>query len=147
MRTPLLLAALLLLPGTCLAAGPVLKSARSGDWSEAATWEGGKVPGAGARVLIRSGHRVVYDVVSDEAVRGIHIAGTLHFSTAKDTRLDVGLIKIEAGEEYDEEGFDCDAHAPAADDSKPQPALEVGTPDGPIPANRTAVSGCCTSPA
>src|SRR5262245_30694566 len=61
-----------------VAAPPIVRSARSGPWSAPATWEGGKVPTAGARVLIRTGHRVVYDVRSDRALRSIHVAGTLH---------------------------------------------------------------------
>src|SRR5262245_7868552 len=69
-------------------AAPILRSAKSGPWSAAATWEGGKVPGAGAKVLIREGHRIVYDVKSDEAIRGIHISGTLSFAPDRDTRLD-----------------------------------------------------------
>src|SRR5262245_9274410 len=94
---------LALLGGTipCLAADapvpgkeetPVIRTARSGDWSAPATWEGGKVPGANARVLIRAGHRVVYDVHSEQLIRGLNIAGTLHFATDRDTRLDVGLV-------------------------------------------------------
>src|SRR5690554_6144990 len=67
----------------------VLRSARSGDWSEPATWEGGKVPAAGARVLIREGHTVRYDVASDDVIRAINIAGTLRFATDRDTRLTV----------------------------------------------------------
>ena len=38
---------------------PVIRSAGSGPWSAAATWDGGKVPATGDRVLIRGGHRVV----------------------------------------------------------------------------------------
>src|SRR5262245_44323413 len=72
---------------------PIIRSAASGPWSAPATWEGGKVPGAGARVLIRTAHRVVYDVQSDKAVRAVNIAGTLAFAPDRDTRLDVGLIK------------------------------------------------------
>jgi hypothetical protein len=45
----------------------VVRSARSGPWSAPATWEGGKVPAAGARVLVRPGHAVTYDVASDPA--------------------------------------------------------------------------------
>ena len=41
---------------------PVIRSAHSGPWSAADTWEGGKVPAAGARVQIRHRPRVVYDV-------------------------------------------------------------------------------------
>src|SRR5262249_15131243 len=63
----------------------VLRSARSGPWSAPATWEGGRVPGAGARVLIRAGQRVVYDVKSTQVVRAINVAGTLSFATDRDT--------------------------------------------------------------
>ena len=47
---------------------------------------------------------------SDAAVRSIHVAGTLRFAPDRDTRLDVGLIKIQAGDDASENGFDCDAH-------------------------------------
>ena len=97
----------------------VVRSAKSGLWSAPASWEGGKVPAAGARVLIRAGHRIVYDLHSEQAIRGINVAGILSFATDKDTRLDVGLIKIQAADEYSEEGFDCDAHVGPVDASKP----------------------------
>jgi hypothetical protein len=35
---------------------PLVRSAHSGPWSAAETWEGGKAPAAGAPVLIRTGH-------------------------------------------------------------------------------------------
>src|SRR4051794_11652995 len=57
----------------------LIRSAKSGPWSNAATWEGGKVPGAGARVQVRTGHAVVYDASSTEVIRSIHVAGTLSF--------------------------------------------------------------------
>ena len=123
------------------AADPVVRSARSGPWSAAATWEGGAMPGAGARVLIREGHRVEYDVRSEAVIRGVNVAGTLAFAPDKDTLLNVGLLKIQPGDGYTEEGFDCD-HAPGErpGSSRPaQPALLVGTPDRPIDAGRTAV--------
>ena len=44
-----------------------LRSARSGAWSVAETWEGGKVPVAGAKVHVQTGHVVEYDVKSDAA--------------------------------------------------------------------------------
>src|SRR5262245_28919445 len=71
------------------AAPPVVRSARSGPWSAAATWEGGKVPGAGARAQVRTGHTVLYDLKTDQVIRSIHVAGTLTFARDKDTRLDV----------------------------------------------------------
>jgi hypothetical protein len=123
-----------------LAVAPrVIRSARSGAWSESKTWDGGQVPDAGARVLIRAADRVVYDLNSSTPIRGINIAGTLRFATDRDTRLDVGLIKIEAGDEYSEEGFDCDAHLQAPDGKQPRPALEVGSPNEPIAPEHSAI--------
>jgi dienelactone hydrolase len=119
-------------------APPLVRSARSGAWSAADTWEGGKVPAAGARVQIRAGHVVVYDLDSDRAVRSLHVAGTLTFAPDKDTRLDAGLIKIQPGDDVSEEGFDCDAHVPDLAPGTPRPALQVGTPDRPIDAKHTA---------
>jgi hypothetical protein len=133
------------------AAGPALiRSARSGIWSAPDTWEGGKVPGAGARVQVRTGHTVLYDVSSDQVVRSIHVAGTLTFARDRDTRLNVGLIKIQAGDNAREDGFNCEAHlAPLptlspegrgqGEGRTPRPALEVGTAEAPIPAGHTAV--------
>ncbi len=118
--------------------GPVIRSAQSGAWSASATWEGGKVPGALARVLVRSGHRIVYDVVSNDVIRAINVAGTLSFAPHKDTRLNVGLIKVEDSEEYSEEGFDCAAHVMAAESTKEKAALVVGTPNEPIHPGHSA---------
>src|SRR3954453_7610712 len=117
----------------------VIRSAASGPWSAPATWEGKQVPGAGARVLIRTGHRVVYDVNSDQVVRAVNVAGTLSFATDRDTRLEVGLIKVQPGDAYSEEGFDCAAHLPELKPGTPRPTLEVGTPDRPVAAEHTAL--------
>ncbi len=117
----------------------IIFSRNSGDWSAASTWVGNVVPAAGRRVLIRSGHRVVYDILSDEAIRGITVSGTLAFATDRDTRLDVGLINIQAGNEYSESGFDCDMHFEAHDAGKDRSTLEVGTPDQPVDARHTAL--------
>jgi hypothetical protein len=111
---------------------PLIRSARSGAWSTAETWEGGAVPKTGARVQIQSGHVVVYDLHSDLLIRSVHIAGTLSFAPDKDTLLDVGLIKIQPGDDVREEGFDCEAHPADLEPGKPRPALEVGRPDRPI---------------
>jgi hypothetical protein len=117
----------------------VVRSVKSGPWSASSTWEGSKVPIAGAKVLIRPGHTIVYDIVSEQAIRSVHIAGTLTFARDRDTRLDVGLIKIQASEDTGEGGFDCDAHVMDAEPGKPRPALEVGTPNQPIDPRHTAV--------
>jgi hypothetical protein len=119
-------------------AAPLIRSAKSGAWSAPATWEGGQVPAAGARVQVREGHTVSYDVQSDAVIRSIHVAGTLTFARDRDTRLTVGLIKIQPGSDASENGFDCDAHAPELAPGKPRPALEVGTLEHPL-AGHTAL--------
>src|SRR6476619_3272015 len=88
----------------------LIRSARSGGWSAPGTWEGSKVPAAGSRVQVRSGHTVTYDLKSDQVIRSIHVAGTLRFPHDRDTRLDVGLIKIQPGDDASANGFDCEAH-------------------------------------
>ena len=90
-------------------------------------------------MLIRPGHRVVYDVRSEVPIRAINVAGTLTFATDRDTRLDVGLLKIQDRDEYSEEGFDCEAHLEASDPTRERPALEIGTADKPVAAGHTAM--------
>ena len=118
----------------------LIRSAKSGAWSAPTTWEGGKVPAAGARVQIKGGHIVIYDVKSEHVIRVLHVAGTLSFASNQDTLLNVGLVKIQAGDDASENGFDCDAHAPAvkAHGMTGGAALEVGMPTAPIDAKRTA---------
>ncbi len=118
---------------------PLLRSAASGRWSEAATWQDTRVPGRGARVQVCGGHVVTFDIKTDGAIRSIHVAGTLRFDPRRDTRLDVGLIKIQAGDDAGESGFDCENHVMAPDPSRPRPALEVGMPEEPIPADHSAL--------
>src|SRR3954469_8246535 len=134
-----------------LAASPALaadtvtfqaRSARSGNWSDTATWENGRAPQAGDSVQIRPGHAVTYDVASDATLRMIHVAGTLTFSRDRSTKLRVGLIKVQRGEgDVTEDGFACAAHAlvEQVDDSKgPLPVFEIGTTEQPIPPGITA---------
>jgi RNA polymerase sigma factor (sigma-70 family) len=118
---------------------PVIRSVASGPWSAPATWEGGKVPGAGSRVLVRDGHRIVYDVKSEAVLRGLSISGVVSFDPTKDTRLEVGLIKIQPGDEYSEDGFECEGHMAMPDASKPRAALLVGTPEKPVDVKHTAL--------
>jgi hypothetical protein len=130
--------ALCLPPAAVAADPPVIHSAKSGAWSEPATWVGGKVPGDGSRVLVRTGHAVTYDAKSDAVVRGLNVSGSLVFATDRDTVLNVGLVKIQDGDAYSEDGFDCD-HAAPADPTRPKPEFVVGTPDNPVAAGKTAV--------
>src|SRR5260370_41054077 len=120
-------------------AGPTfVRSAKSGPWSAAETWVSGQVPGAGANVQVRPGHTVVYDQKSDQAVRFLHVAGTLTFARDRDTQLVVGLLKIQPGDDATEDGLNCDAHLPDVDPNLPKAALEVGTAEQPLVAKYTA---------
>ena len=113
----------------------IVRSAQSGAWSAASTWEGGAAPGAGARVQVRAGHTVTYDVAAGPALRLVHVAGTLAFARDRSTRLDVGVLKIQPGEQASERGADCEVHHPppgapvaavaAAADPEPAPPLDV----------------------
>jgi hypothetical protein len=117
----------------------LIRSAKSGLWSAGPTWEGGKVPTADSRVQIREGHIVTYDIRSEQIIRFIHVAGSLSFAPDKDTLLNVGLIKIQAGNDASENGFDCDAHIEEIMPGKTRAALEVGAPAKPIDAKHTAL--------
>ena len=61
-----LFAVLAITAGPAFTADGIIRSAKCGPWSEASTWDGNAVPDAGAKVLIRTGHRVVY-VCADDA--------------------------------------------------------------------------------
>ncbi len=131
-----------LLPTHALADAPapvIVRSARSGAWSSPTTWRGDKVPGEGALVLIRPQHHVVYDVQADVTVRVLHVAGTLSFAPDRDTRLNVGLIRVQPGTDVSEEGFQCDAPVPDLDPDMPRPTFSVGTIARPIEAGHTTV--------
>jgi hypothetical protein len=114
-------------------------TAQSGPWSAVSTWQGRKVPEAGARVHIRTGHAVVYDIKSDLPIRAVCIAGRLSFAPDRDTQLNVGVLKIEAGDEPTEEGFDCAMHFEELTAGTIKPALEVGTVEQPISSGHTAL--------
>ena len=118
---------------------PLIRSASSGRWSEAATWQDGMIPRAGARVQVQTGHVVIFDIKTEGAIRSIHVAGALRLDPDRDTRLDVGLIKIQAGDDPGESGFDCENHPMVPDENHPRPALEIGTPDRPIGQGHTAL--------
>lgn len=119
---------------TYAAPPPLIQSAASGPWSAAATWDAGRVPQAGDIVLIRSSHEVTYDVKSTDVIRSVHVSGRLKFATNVDTQLEVGLIRIQAGDEALEEGFDCDLEHVAAHAAGPPAELWIGSPDQPIAA-------------
>jgi len=126
-------------PAAPVPAEGLTRSAQNGPWSAATTWEGGQLPAAGARVQIRAGHAVVYDQANGPAIRLLHVAGQLSFAPDCNTRLDVGLLKLQPGALCSEDGFDCDAHLAEPDPNLPRPTVLVGTPLRPIAAGQTAL--------
>jgi hypothetical protein len=121
--------------------GFTLRSVKSGPWSSPTTWDGQRTPKDGDRVLIGRKTKVSYDVDSPAVLRYLQVAGVLTFARDRNTTLNVGIISIQATDEYSETAFDCHA---VVDDSKHEPAageraaLEVGTLLDPIPHPFTA---------
>ena len=116
-----------------------VRTIKSGAWSDPATWEAKKIPKAGDKVIIRTGHKVLYDVASTEIIRGMQISGELRFDPTKDTRLEIGLIRVQPGEEYSEEGFECDGHFVAPDKVANMPVFEIGNASNPVHADKKAI--------
>ncbi|WP_081892330.1 G8 domain-containing protein [Verrucomicrobium sp. BvORR106] len=126
--------------GQLPAADPTtVRTASSGPWSTTSTWEGGQLPNSGQKVHILPGHTITYDVASDAVIRSIHIGGTLTFARDRNTKLCVGLIKVQPNADTREEGFDCHAPAGPVDTVGPDAALEVGTASHPISRPFTAL--------
>ncbi len=67
---------------------------RDGAWSDPSTWQNGEVPGAGARVQIRQGVEVLYDIESDAHVHSLRVDGGLSFTPDQDTRLVVDTFVV-----------------------------------------------------
>ena len=89
----------------------IFRSTRSGAWSAPVTWEGVRFPTEGSSSPDPGGSHGDLRSGFQPAIRFIHVAGILTFAPDRNTRLDVGLLRIEAGENASEDGFDCDAHA------------------------------------
>ena len=117
----------------------LIRSAKSGTWSDPAMWEGGQIPAAGNSVLIREGHKVVYDGNSDQSIRSLFVAGKMSFATDRETRLDVGIISVQNNEDTMEHGFSCTGPAPANDPKKSNAVFEVGNAETPIDAKYHAL--------
>ncbi|MEO1127711.1 MAG: G8 domain-containing protein, partial [Cyanobacteria bacterium J06639_16] len=87
----------------------------NGSWFAPSTWQGGKVPGDGARVMVAEGVSVRYDDESDARLKTIRLDGTLTFAHNKNTKLVVDTF-VETAEG----------------------TLNIGTANNPIQADKTA---------
>lgn len=86
-----------------------------GDWSDPATWQGGRVPNAEAKVHIPSGITVTYDMDASTPLSVVRVGGTLEWATAEDTTMRVETIVTDMGSR-----------------------LEIGAQDDAVAANVTA---------
>jgi hypothetical protein len=117
----------------------VVRSAHDGPWSAASTWEGARLPAAGAVVQVRPGHIVIYDLPQSPILRAVHIAGTLTFAPDRDTVLCAALVKVQDGDDINDGGSECGVHHAAAEASPGKATLQIGTLDRPIDAGHTAI--------
>lgn len=115
------------------ASGAVVHSAHSGPWSDAHTWKEGVVPKAGDEVIVHAGHRVAYDVKSEEIIRSVRVAGVLEFATVRHTELNVGNIRIQPGKiEAEAAGVEDVPHDHKMKPAGVEAALLVGSPGEPV---------------
>jgi cell migration-inducing and hyaluronan-binding protein len=85
---------LAVLAAACLSVNVLAQqAASSGNWSDASTWSGGAVPGAGAQVTISSGLEVVLDT-STPQLAGLTINGKLRFADDADLALSTEWIML-----------------------------------------------------
>lgn len=99
-----------LMPEVGTASADSVRNLTSGMWSDAAIWEGGRVPTDGAAVKISEGTDVIYDQESYSEIGKLEIFGKLSFIRTSSTNLDVGTITVH-----------------------PEGTLEIGTSQAPIP--------------
>ncbi|QDV80333.1 Bifunctional hemolysin/adenylate cyclase precursor [Planctomycetes bacterium K2D] len=67
---------------------------KNGAWSDPATWEGGRVPTAGARVLIPYGAHVMVNARLQPELKSVRVDGTLSFATGVNSELRVDTIVV-----------------------------------------------------
>lgn len=67
---------------------------RDGDWFDPNTWYEGRIPDAGAKVLIPKGVSVRYDGESDESLFTVRVDGELSFATDTDTKMLLDTMAI-----------------------------------------------------
>ena len=87
-------------------------AAASGDWSSPSTWQAGRIPDEGSRVLIPEGVVLTLDSELTSSLKWLRVNGELRFATDRDTELRVDTLVTAPGSR-----------------------LEIGTAEQPIPSN------------
>lgn len=69
---------------------------KSGLWSDPTVWSDGAIPATGSMAHIRSGHEVIYDVVSDAIINDVmsEMGSRLVWDSSKPTRLRANTISL-----------------------------------------------------
>lgn len=85
--------------GSCLAAiNDTVIENNTRRWSNASSWDTGKIPLAGENVEIKSGWNMLYDLEESPIVNVLQINGRLTFEPAKDLHLRAKYVFVRAGE-------------------------------------------------
>ncbi|MEO1253167.1 MAG: cadherin-like domain-containing protein [Pseudomonadota bacterium] len=88
----------------------------NGSWFDPNSWANGEVPGAGAKVVIPSGVKIVYDGQSDASLFTVRVDGMMEFATDRDTFMEADTVIV-----------------------SPTGHLTIGTIDDPLPSQFNAV--------
>ncbi|MEL7357991.1 MAG: G8 domain-containing protein [Cyanobacteria bacterium J06560_6] len=73
---------------------PTHVAKQNGSWFNPDTWQGGKVPGDNAKVLIKKGVSVSYDGSSDARLHTLDVDGKLAFATNKSTKMVIDTFVV-----------------------------------------------------
>jgi len=73
------------------------RAVASGNWSDPGVWEGGRLPVAGARVLVPRGVTISVDRTLSEPLKTVRVDGTLRFDPDRNTLLRVDTLVVAEG--------------------------------------------------
>ena len=121
-------------------AAPVIRSTRSGPWSAAATWEGGKVPGAGS-ARPQSGRAMRSSSTRSPSSRSVRstLPARCRLPATRTPGSTSASSRFRPATSPAKTASTATPTWPTPDADMPRPALEVGTPDRPIDAKHTAL--------
>ncbi|NJK28138.1 MAG: hypothetical protein HC925_06080, partial [Coleofasciculaceae cyanobacterium SM2_3_26] len=89
------------------------RAVNNGSWFDPNTWEGKRIPSAGARVLIPEGISLTYDGESNASLKTLRVDGALTFAADRNTQMVVDTFVTNMGS-----------------------TLRIGTPENPVQADK-----------